>query len=968
MSSASMPPTNSFSDFPKGSEWRRWDLQTATIVDDDYVPLKTYADELKQTKPSEWQQYTTKVGGEASALLYDSAAHFNDSTIDKKLRCTNYVRNLFAFLDVFSPELACLGITDHNYFDDQLLDTLIDYSQKSRCKVIPGVEVNCQGIHMLLFFPQKLYEKPTFSAGIQAFLMKFNINNRTNSDGVLTTTTADIKKIIDEAKECGGLIIYPHCNSDNGLFQERTKTDRTHLADIFNHQKINLLQSQHHDAAVEVSEYIKKNGTLTPKACSHISSDARSLRDYGRGDKDGNYLWIKADPTFEGLKQILYEPEQRVYVGPQKPDEKKSYFVIDKVRFLDNTIGNRFASTEIEINENLTTIIGGKSTGKSLLLYYIAKTIDPEEVTHRTDNGRLVTYDVDTSLDFNFEVTWKDGQRSLLKVAAGAAPEESRKRKILYIPQRYLNTLSEANIKSKEALNEFVLNVILQDEATRETYEKANGQIKLALQAIASEIAKLFAEREDISRTEEELKQIGDERGIAAYIATLQERADAIKAQSGMTEAQSQKYEALVATEKTIAEQLSTLDEDKKTVTKLRAAALEQLNEVRATVDEHGRYLNDIDVKAAFEAEMKVVDHFAQTIETSTSKLVGAIEAKVGALNTQLGTAKSELAPLLAMVKLQSELQVKTDAIKAEQHKLTEIGIKNHSLKTKRESFKKNADAIIETYKQIAAKYEHLRNECKKFESKFGEISLSVVVAFNEEQFNTGVVREYVNRTDLKRAIPETEWDEEFVYRYDPQKHFANVQRVFDGLIGGTIKTVKNRQARDAISKLLENYFYLDFRISYRSDALDKMSPGKKGLVLLQLLINLSNEEWPILLDQPEDDLDNRSVYDDLVKFLKEKKGRRQMIIVTHNPNLVVGADAEEVIVANQSGQEIGRDNRKYQFEYVSGALENSYELDAAKEPAILFRKGIRQHGCEILEGGKEAFQKREQKYDFPQQ
>src|SRR6185369_6647333 len=110
----------------------------------------------------------------------------------------------------------------------------------------------------------------------------------------------------------------------------------------------------------------------------------------------------------------------------------------------------------------------------------------------------------------------------------------------------------------------------------------------------------------------------------------------------------------------------------------------------------------------------------------------------------------------------------------------------------------------------------------------------------------------------------------------------------------------------------------------------------------------LNNEEWPILLDQPEDDLDNRSVYEDLVTFLKKKKIQRQIIIVTHNPNLVVGADAEETVVANQSGQEIGRENRKHRFEYVSGALEDAFEIDSASEQAILFRKGIRQHVCEI--------------------
>src|SRR5690606_31886141 len=118
--------------------------------------------------------------------------------------------------------------------------------------------------------------------------------------------------------------------------------------------------------------------------------------------------------------------------------------------------------------------------------------------------------------------------------------------------------------------------------------------------------------------------------------------------------------------------------------------------------------------------------------------------------------------------------------------------------------------------------------------------------------------------------------------------------------------------------------------------------------VLLKLLIYLSQEEYPILIDQPESDLDNRSVYVDLVRFIKEKKKERQIIAVTHNPNLVVAADAEEVVVANQRGQDPTKENRQYQFEYVSGALENALPEDAS-EQAVLYQKGIREHVCEIL-------------------
>ncbi|MBI5619335.1 hypothetical protein HY950_00035, partial [Candidatus Gottesmanbacteria bacterium] len=628
----------------------------------------------------------------------------------------------------------------------------------------------------------------------------------------------------------------------------------------------------------------------------HISSDARSLRDIGRADQDGNYLWVKANPTFEGLRQIIYEPTQRISVGPQKPEEKKPYFAIDKVRFLDNTGGGKFGSDALEVNQNLTTIIGGKSTGKSLLLYYMAKTINRGEVDSRMLAGDLaITYDFDDSPDFNFEVLWRDGQRTLLKTVEVAGAEESKQRKILYIPQRYLNTLSESKMESREALNEFVLNVILQDADIRTKYEETEREIKAAAKTIPAAIGELFSDREDIKKTEEELKQAGDEKGVATYIKTLQGQIDDIKVKSGFADEQLKQYGTLAAREKEISTQISNLAEDRKTIVNFRADLVSKVEGVRSTANECEGYLNDPDVKVKFKAEFGVIDSFEPSVKVAVSGIVAAITEKENKLNQELNKIKATLAPLLAKVRLQKDLQDKTTAIQKEQQKLNEIAIKKNTLKAKRTALKKKTDTVVDAYKQIAAKYDALRNEFKTFENKFGDIALGVLVSFNEDAFNAGVVREYLNRRDLKKAVAEANWGDESAYKYDQQKHLATIATIFEGLLSGNISTVKNRPVRDAVEKLLVNYFYLDFRIYYKDDALDKMSPGKKGLVLLRLLINLSNEEWPILLDQPEDDLDNRSVYDDLVVFLKEKKIQRQIVVVTHNPNLVVGADAEEV-------------------------------------------------------------------------
>ncbi|MFW8177592.1 hypothetical protein, partial [Klebsiella pneumoniae] len=88
-----------------------------------------------------------------------------------------------------------------------------------------------------------------------------------------------------------------------------------------------------------------------------------------------------------------------------------------------------------------------------------------------------------------------------------------------------------------------------------------------------------------------------------------------------------------------------------------------------------------------------------------------------------------------------------------------------------------------------------------------------------------------------------------------------------------------------------------DFSVRYRNDDIVQMSPGKRGLVLLNLILHLSNSRHPILIDQPEDNLDNRTIYSQLNDFVRLRKADRQIIMVTHNANLVVGTDAECVIV-----------------------------------------------------------------------
>ena len=213
-----------------GSQWRKWDLQVQTIIDDGYVSIESYADDLKAEHPLQWQELCTRIGSEDLVKKYDSKAYFStDPNDDEKSRAKNYAKVFVNFLDVFNTEEVVVCITDHNYYHPFLIDALLKESKNTKVTVLPGIEINVSGVHMLVIFDKLAYGKTTYAESLKHFLSQIDVHNP-KDNGVLTVSSASYTKVIDEVTKLRGLIIYSHCNNSNGLFQERGKTDRTHLA------------------------------------------------------------------------------------------------------------------------------------------------------------------------------------------------------------------------------------------------------------------------------------------------------------------------------------------------------------------------------------------------------------------------------------------------------------------------------------------------------------------------------------------------------------------------------------------------------------------------------------------------------------------------------------------------------------------------------------------------------------------
>ena len=138
------------------------------------------------------------------------------------------------------------------------------------------------------------------------------------------------------------------------------------------------------------------------------------------------------------------------------------------------------------------------------------------------------------------------------------------------------------------------------------------------------------------------------------------------------------------------------------------------------------------------------------------------------------------------------------------------------------------------------------------------------------------------------------------------------------------------------------DHIKVHYSIEYEGVSITQLSPGTRGIVLLLLFLALDVEDTrPLIIDQPEENLDPKSVYTELVGLFLEARLRRQIIIITHNANLVVNTDVDQVIVASCTKH--GRGTPP-EFAYTSGGLEDAV---------------IRGHVCDILEGGEVAFKQR---------
>lgn len=260
--------------------------------------------------------------------------------------------------------------------------------------------------------------------------------------------------------------------------------------------------------------------------------------------------------------------------------------------------------------------------------------------------------------------------------------------------------------------------------------------------------------------------------------------------------------------------------------------------------------------------------------------------------------------------------------------------------------------SIFECKKKIKTFYEDLK---RKVESRLatvstGDFKVSVDASFVPSPKFGDNFFDHINRnvqgpfrgvadseSEFRRRLSGVDWNS-----------LPSILKFIDGVIDTMKVNDVKRQTKD-IKKFYDflyslEYFEARYELRLGGKDLNQLSPGEKGLLLLVFYLHLDMDNTPLVIDQPEDNLDNDSIFAVLAKCIREAKKSRQVILVTHNPNLAVGADAEQIVYVR-----LDKVNG-YHFSYDSGSIENP---------------STNAHVVKVLEGSRPAFVQRRLKYQI---
>ncbi|HCI56066.1 MAG TPA: hypothetical protein PKI14_11475 [Fervidobacterium sp.] len=812
-------------------------------------------------------------------------------------------------------DIGIAVITNHNKFDLGEYKVLRRKAKREDILILPGIELSIKegkhGIHCLIVFnpDEWLVNGETH---IEDFLTAafLGIDNRENEN---TTCNFDMPKLLDELDKLSKdyFIVFAHVDQDSGLFNECDgglikSLSKKHN---FGNRVLGLQKARNRDNLENFRQW-----TGYELACVE-GSDPKSISDIGKG-KHKTYLKV-GDLSFQVVKFALQDYHDRV--SSTKPKIAHGY--VKSVSYL----GGKLDGITIPFSSSLNTIIGIRGSGKSAILetlryaFNLPAVIDSQYkddlVKHILGSGGEVTVNVVDSHGDEYKIKRLVGEKPYLLDKNNEVinlPLDTVINNPLYFGQKDLSFTNKGY--EFELLEKLVGNKLDEHQQSLNEINKTieeDIRAYLGFENISKQIEILEGKNNALNINIDKFKENGVDKKLekqASYKADLREINNLIETIEGLLNKVKTVYDEFEKKEFRISQYESRYNEDLMIdVQKTHTEIFSEFSKVKhsiVTIDKGLARLNEYK------------DTLDGRIQSLTNEFAGIMR--------EIGDETTDPEKYLEYIEEHAE-NVK---------KIEELREKNSSkgnLETKiKTSFKKRNDRlgeIFQEYDSESDKINHSQTELQ-IDIHFKGDKESFVESMQENFKGTGI-----SRTKYERLSEE----------------FSDYSGIYEDYLfndGSTIQDFLTINEYAKISEMLsKNYAELIYiptpnlvEIYYHDKLLEKHSVGQRASAIILLILSQKENDL-IIIDQPEDDLDNQVIYREVISTLKERKSDIQFIFATHNANIPVLGDAERIIST----------------EYGSGKI--NIELGNIDYPDT-HRKIV-----DIMEGGAEAFKRREMIY-----
>lgn len=712
-----------------------------------------------------------------------------------------------------------------------------------------------------------------------------------------------------------------------------------------------------------------------PKPCLH-GSDAHKL-DQVLQPTESRYCWIRAEPTFEGLRQTLAEPERRVHIGEAPPVDTLAGDVIQKVKFSN---ARWMKQPELSLNPGLVTVIGARGSGKTALADLVAFAAesddDPPGEASFIAKARNLLDGTKTELkwgnNFSQEGVWPRDP-GVLKMP-----------RVRYLSQKFVEQLCTPSGLSEPLVHELeqiVFNALpIEDRLQCSSFDELRTVrlegIKSRQEAEEEEIrakTRLVAEqwkvKNGLPKLEEDYKEsVRKREALQKDLGLIPVKgSDAKSKELEAVEKRLTDLQELIAAEERRNQSLQDLTGEINRQLAQNERAHQSLKEKFEPLLDDGEWdlfrfkLDSRALSVLREKDRATQDKIKKLKADGNTGVadngVDALKALKKKVLTQIGLDEANAKKRFD---IQSKLKTAQAAEAGFRQRLAEAkksdDIIDGAQKDRLESYEQLFEALLGEKAALEEMYKPLK---KRLDAEPGlerlsfsverHVDLDAWVKNGEKLFDLrkGPFRGDGALEAAARKILLPAWSSG-----TPAEIKAAILKFIEVYGADAIKvlTAGNTALNFGLWLFSTGHIGIRYGVQYEGVDLQRLSPGTRGVVLLTLYLGL--DEWdqrPLVVDQPEENLDPQSVFSQLVPFFKNAARRRQIIMVTHNANLVVNTDSDQVIVAKSVRT---APDRLPDISYMAGGLE---DLE------------IRSEICNILEGGVDAFKKRSQRYGIKQ-